>query len=86
MGASLLGAIGQSAWIASSAEEYLSIAAGLAADRPALAAWRAGLREQMRASPLMDGVAFTRRLEGLYRGAWQAWCDEASPSPPGSAR
>jgi protein O-GlcNAc transferase len=81
MGASLLGAIGRSEWVASSAEEYLAIAAGLAADRPALAAWRSGLRERMGASPLMDGPGFTRRLEGLYRRAWQAWCEEARASP-----
>ncbi len=74
MGASLLGAIGKRDWVASSGEEYLAIAAALAADRPGLQRWRLALREHMRASPLMDGPGFTRQLEGLYRQAWREWC------------
>ncbi len=78
MGASLLGAIGQPDWVAASAEEYIAIAARLAADRPALQRRRFDLREQMRASPLLNGAAFTRRLEKAYRQAWQEWCFSAA--------
>jgi len=60
--------------IASDAGAYLDIAAGLAADRSALAALRAGLRGRMAASPLCDGPRFARHLEAAYRDLWRGWC------------
>jgi protein O-GlcNAc transferase len=74
MGASLLKALGQPDWVATTPEEYIAIASRLAHDRAALQRHRSGLRQQMQASPLMDGVAFTRKLETLYRQAWRDWC------------
>jgi predicted O-linked N-acetylglucosamine transferase (SPINDLY family) len=74
MGASLLKALGQPAWVAASEEEYIAIAQRLSDDRAALQQIRARLRQQMQASALMDGAAFARKLEALYRQAWQAWC------------
>jgi len=35
---------------------------------------RAGLRQQLAASPLLDAVGFTRDLEAAYRAMWGAWC------------
>ena len=60
--------------IAPSRDAYLDIAAGLAADLPALAALRAGLRGRMAASPLCDGPRFARTLEAAYRDLWRGWC------------
>ena len=64
-------AIGLPELAAPSADGYVDIARSLAADRPRLAALRAGLRARMQASILMDVAGFTRQLEntliGLYR-------------------
>ena len=57
-----LRAIGREEWVAGSAEDYVRIAAGLAADRR-----DHGLRPAMAASPLCDGPGFTRALEQAYR-------------------
>jgi protein O-GlcNAc transferase len=74
MGASLLRALGQPDWVAANDEEYIAIAQCLAGDRPSLQNLRNSLRSRLQASPLMDGAAFTRKLEALYRQAWQNWC------------
>lgn len=73
-GASLLHAVGLDELVAESADEYLDVAAALAQDRARLAALRAGMRERMTASPLMDAGRFTRNLEKAYRAMWQTWC------------
>jgi predicted O-linked N-acetylglucosamine transferase (SPINDLY family) len=59
---------------AASAEQFVGIAVELADNRPRLAALRAGLRERMRQSPLMDAVGFTRGIETAYRHMWRNWC------------
>jgi protein O-GlcNAc transferase len=60
--------------IAQSAEEYVSIAAGLAEDLPRLAELRSTLRVRMRESPLMDGARFARDIEQAFRQMWGNWC------------
>ncbi len=60
--------------IARTPEEYVRIAAELAKDVPRLAALRSGLRERMRASPLMDAPRFARNVEAAYRAMWRKWC------------
>src|SRR5215471_5256031 len=64
--------------IAATADDYVRIAAELARDRPRLAALRAGLRERMERSPLMDGPRFARNMETLYRRAWRAHCERGA--------
>ena len=67
--------------IARSWDDYLRIGLELAADIPRIAQLRAGLRERMRASPLLDAARFTAELEALYSRAWGDWCARAtSPS------
>lgn len=61
VGASLLHAAGMSRLVARDRESYLHTAESLANDPPALAAIRAGLREQIRASALCDGAAYAKR-------------------------
>ncbi|HEY6510844.1 MAG TPA: tetratricopeptide repeat protein, partial [Burkholderiaceae bacterium] len=53
LGSSILRGLGRSEWIAEDEDGYVERAVALASDLPALAALRAGLREQMRSSALM---------------------------------
>lgn len=79
VGVSLLSAAGLPELIASDEGEYVRIAADLAADRPRLAALRAGLRARLAASPLCNGPAFARRWEETLRGLWREWCAGQAP-------
>ena len=74
VGVSLLTNAGLPELIAGNAEQYVEIAAKLAADIPRLAELRANLRERMAASPLMDTPRFARNVEEAYRQMWRAWC------------
>jgi predicted O-linked N-acetylglucosamine transferase (SPINDLY family) len=60
--------------IAQTAEEYVKIAVELAADQKRLAALRDGLRERMKASPLMQGRTLAENIEAAYRRMWRRWC------------
>ncbi len=64
--------------VAESPDEYVGIATGLAGDVERLGKLRAGLRERMTSSPLLDFVGFTRNLEAAYRRMWTAWCASES--------
>ncbi len=74
VGASLLAAVGLSSLVAGTPAEYVGHAARLAGDLDSLAAMRAGLRERMRSSPLMDAARFARGVEAAYRALWHDWC------------
>jgi predicted O-linked N-acetylglucosamine transferase (SPINDLY family) len=73
--ASILSVLGLRDWIATSPEDYVARAVDLAG-KAALA--RQGLRERMRASPLMDEARFARDMEALYRQMWRTWCTASS--------
>lgn len=62
---------------ATSAEEYVRLAVGLAADLPRLQTLRSTLRDRMRQSPLMDSAGFTRGIEATYRTMWRTWCNSS---------
>ena len=64
-------------WVTGSVEEYIEMAVARAADIPALAALRAGLREMVRQSPLCDAPRFGRNLGAALRETWRAWCAES---------
>jgi predicted O-linked N-acetylglucosamine transferase (SPINDLY family) len=76
LGSSILEGLGHPEWIAHSEEEYVEKAVALAADIPKLADLRAGLRQEMEASPLMDEVGFARKVETAYRAMWCQWCTQ----------
>jgi protein O-GlcNAc transferase len=76
-GASILNAIGLPELVCSSDAEYLQVATALAADRGRLVELRRGLRDRMRASPLLDAPGFMRDLESAYRQAWREYCTAA---------
>ena len=56
--------------IARDADEFVRIAVGLARDLARLGEIRAGLRERMRRSPIMDARGWVRGIEEAYRGMW----------------
>jgi protein O-GlcNAc transferase len=60
--------------IANDAEDYVHLVVALAADEPRRNAMKKSLRERMRASPVCDGVSFTRNLKNAYRLMWQRYC------------
>ncbi len=67
VGTSLLTQLGLTELIADSVDDYVQCAIDLANDFDRLATVRAGMRERMQASPLLDHAGFTRRLEDAYR-------------------
>jgi protein O-GlcNAc transferase len=71
-GASLLTAAGLNDWIATSEADYIAKAVALTRDVTKLATLRAGLREQVRTSPLFDAKRFARNFEAALWGMWQA--------------
>jgi predicted O-linked N-acetylglucosamine transferase (SPINDLY family) len=73
-GASILHAVGLGELVAQSEDEYVAIATRLASDAQRLASLRAGMRERMRASPLMDASRFARNFESTCRALWRDWC------------
>jgi predicted O-linked N-acetylglucosamine transferase (SPINDLY family) len=86
---SLLANVGMADLAAASEDDYIRRATALAQDLPALAAFRADLRERMNRSPLTDASRLARNLEKAYREMWQSWCrncpsesgDITSPAP-----
>jgi predicted O-linked N-acetylglucosamine transferase (SPINDLY family) len=72
--ASHLSTAGLEDWVAKSAEDYVAIAQKWSKDLDGLSKLRQGLREQMAASPLVDGARFARNLETALQHMWQDWC------------
>lgn len=68
--ASILAHAGLADLAAPTPEAYVALAAGLAADAPRRAALREGLRDRLRASPLLDAARLVRELEVAFAGAW----------------
>jgi len=73
-GSNILKYVGLDDLIAETEAEYLEKAVALAHDLPALRRHRAGLRQRMQASPLMDCAGFARGVEDAFRQMWQNWC------------
>jgi predicted O-linked N-acetylglucosamine transferase (SPINDLY family) len=78
-GYSLLHNIGLDECCAFSKEDYIETAVRLASDKAHLAALHRGLREQMQASPLMDGKLYMQDLECSYLRIWQAFLQSSEP-------
>jgi predicted O-linked N-acetylglucosamine transferase (SPINDLY family) len=77
-GLSVLSNLGLAELAAPAPADFVHTACRLAADLPRLAQLRAGLRQRMAASPLMDAPRFARQIETAYRQMWRRWC-EARP-------
>ena len=76
-GLAILSAAGLGDLVANDVDEYLRIAIDLAADRPRLAALRAGMRERLRGAGLLDGAKYAGELESCYREALRQRGSEA---------
>jgi predicted O-linked N-acetylglucosamine transferase (SPINDLY family) len=74
VGASLLSAVGLPELVGQGEDDYVRIAAGLAADQDRLADLRRGMRERVAGSALCDAKAFAERFEGALRGIWKSFC------------
>nr|WP_294509851.1 tetratricopeptide repeat protein [uncultured Rhodopila sp.] len=74
--ASHLSNAGLADWVTGSVGTYIGMAVARAADIPALAELRAGLRERVRRSPLCDAPRFGKHLGMALRHGWRAWCAE----------
>jgi predicted O-linked N-acetylglucosamine transferase (SPINDLY family) len=72
-GESLLQTAGLGAWVAQDDDDYIQLAQAYAADLAALAATRAGLREQLVSSPLCDAARFAAHLGAAFNGMWQTY-------------
>ncbi|HSZ55388.1 MAG TPA: tetratricopeptide repeat protein [Tepidisphaeraceae bacterium] len=77
-----LGNLGLSELAAHDPGQFVQIATSLANDLPRLAALRAGLRQRMENSPLMDCDRFTRNIERGYRQMWRTWCSDGGSHDP----
>jgi len=71
---SLLSSLGLRDLAATTADEYIDIAASLAADQVRLSELRLTLRRRMSESPLSDGKTFAHKIEQAYRAIWQSYC------------
>lgn len=72
IGSSVAHGLGHPEWVAQTEAEYVEKAVAMVADLDRLAALRAGLRERMKASPLMDEAGFARSVEEAYLGMCEA--------------
>ena len=61
--------------IAQTPDEYVRVVSDLASNWERLNQLRAGLRQRMERSPLMDGKRFARDMEEAYRRIWRRWCE-----------
>jgi protein O-GlcNAc transferase len=72
-GASLLTAAGLEEWVTTNKDEYVAKAIAMANDQSRLADLRAGLRQQVLASPLFDAPRFARNFEDALWGMWDRY-------------
>ncbi|CAN7154985.1 tetratricopeptide repeat protein [Trinickia sp. LjRoot230] len=72
LGEMVLRTVGLDDWIALDDEDYLARAIAFAADLPALARLRAGLRERVERSPLCDAERFAAHFSTALEQMWQA--------------
>lgn len=79
VGATLLSSVGLAELVAQSAGDYVAIAVALAHDVARRRALRAGLRQRLAGSPLLDHARFTAGLERELREAWRRWCRDQEP-------
>ncbi len=63
-------------WVAADEDDYVAKAVAFASDLQRLAALRAGLRQQVLASPLFDAPRFARNFEDALWGMWQRYQDK----------
>jgi protein O-GlcNAc transferase len=75
VGVSLLNAAGHTEWIATTAAEYVRIAAELAGNSEQRKLWRATLRDDLRRGPLLDHKGQAEKFGAALRACWMTWCE-----------
>ncbi|MGA9665069.1 MAG: glycosyltransferase, partial [Gallionella sp.] len=75
MGETIAHNAGLQDWIAADDDEYVARAVEHTARLDRLATLRAGLRQQVLASPVFDASRFAGNFEAAMRGMWQTWRD-----------
>jgi protein O-GlcNAc transferase len=65
-----------------SVENYVDIAATLAADPARLKILRETMRARFAASSLCDAPAFARKIETTYRELWRSLCERDEMTHP----
>jgi len=73
-GLSVLSAAQLPDFAAATPAEFINTATLLANNLALLADIRLGLRDHLRATPLLDCQRLTRNLEQIYRNVWETWC------------
>jgi predicted O-linked N-acetylglucosamine transferase (SPINDLY family) len=69
--------MGLTGLVATSEDDFVRIAEGLANDRETLAALRRDLRPRLKVSPVRQSDRFMRAHEALIREMWRRWCAKA---------
>jgi protein O-GlcNAc transferase len=76
----ILHRVGLGDWATSSIQEYSEIATRVELNE--LAELRAGMRERLADSSLLDGGRVTREIEQAYRSMWRTWCSSPQRNRP----
>jgi len=76
-GLSILSAAAMPDFTVHTTVELINTARLLADNLSILASIRAGMREHLRSTPLLDQRRFVANLEGMFRKIWINWCDGA---------
>lgn len=74
VGASILEAVGLGELVAADDDSFVRLAAKLASDTAGLASMRAGMRDRLSRSPLLDAAGHARAVESAIRTLWRARC------------
>jgi protein O-GlcNAc transferase len=77
VGESIVNTAGLSEWVARDNDDYVQKAIAFSSDPARLASLRAGLRQQVLASPLCDAPRFARNLEDAFEAMWNAFAANA---------
>lgn len=64
-------------FVATSEDDYVTIACNLASNIEKLSELRQSLRGKMATSPVCDGFTFTANLQNAFRQMWYRWCQSA---------
>ena len=73
-------------WIAVDADDYVKCATSHAADLQRLAKLRAGLRQRLQASPVMDAQRFAFHFEAALCSMWRIWCEQSTTPLGGDSK
>ena len=71
---SILSHVGLTELAAKNKADYVALAVALAQDTDRLRELRAGLRERLERSRLMDAKQLARQIESAYLSIWHKWC------------